>query len=128
MPTFEQHINLAREKLEMMEIAYREEKMSVVADLAVKVVEQVLQAMAARQSPPRHFAGSAAHGDLRAFARSHFPHPFNEELAWLYRMYESLGYGGAEKERAERIINVTYGLIQEVGKIIGVDFQKPTVQ
>jgi len=68
--------------------------MSVVADLAVKAVEQALQAMAARQSPPQHFVGSAAHGDIRAFARRNFERPFNEELTWLYRMYERLGCEG----------------------------------
>jgi len=50
---------LAKEKLAAMESAYSEERMSVVADLAVKAVEQVLQAMASRQSPPQHFTGSA---------------------------------------------------------------------
>jgi hypothetical protein len=127
MPSRDEHIALAMEKLTMMQRASDEEKMSVVADLAVKAVEQALQAYAAIQHPPQHFRGSAAHGDLRNFARKKFSHTFSEELNWLYSMYERLGYEGSDKGFAKRVVNITYALLEEVGKKIGFKFEKPTV-
>lgn len=48
-------------------------------------------------------------------------------MSWLYRMYERLGYEGADRGFAQRVVSITYALLREVGKKIGVEFQKPTV-
>jgi len=53
MGTFKKHLDIAREKLKSVNEAYRRQRHTVVGDLATKVVEQLVEADAARTD--RHF-------------------------------------------------------------------------
>lgn len=53
MGNFQKHVKLAKEKLEVTFSAYFNKQMTVVEDLSTKVVEQLIEADAARNN--EHF-------------------------------------------------------------------------
>jgi len=53
MGDFKKHLSIAKEKLDALTTAYRNGQHTVVGDLGTKVVEQLIEADAARSS--RHF-------------------------------------------------------------------------
>jgi len=49
MGDFEKHLSIAREKLSSLKEAYQKRRYTVVGDLAIKVVEQLVEADTARE-------------------------------------------------------------------------------
>jgi len=64
----DQHLKLAREKLSALQEAYRRHQHTVVGDLAIKVVEQLVE------------ADAAGHGMHFGICHQHAPHPTRDTL------------------------------------------------
>jgi len=75
MGDFEKHLSIAREKLSALKEAYQKRRYTVVGDLAIKVVEQLVEADAAKNN--RHFG---THSDRHEYSNKNFPVDINKAI------------------------------------------------
>lgn len=100
MGDFQKHLELAREKLAATVDAYHKKQSTVVGDLATKVVEQLVEADAARNN--EHFGDHRSRHD---YSNKHFPPPINKAMRKIWFSYGDLGYDGVNGKRAKEVIN-----------------------
>jgi hypothetical protein len=99
MGDFRKHLNIAEEKLSALLAAYQRKQHSVVGDLGTKVVEQLVEADAARAK--KHFG---RHQERHDYASEHFPEAINVAMKRVWFAYGDLGYDGANGKRAKEIV------------------------
>jgi len=99
MGDFNKHINLARQKLRVSFMAYSEKQMTAVGDLGTKVVEQLVEADAARIN--KHFGD---HRSRHAYSNENFPNDRNKAMRKIWFAYADLGYDGVNGNRAKQVI------------------------
>ena len=100
MGNFQKHVKLAKEKLEVTINAYLNEKMTVVGDLGTKVVEQLIEADAARNN--EHFGD---HRSRHEYSNKNFPREINNAMRKIWFAYADLGYDGVNGKRAKAIVD-----------------------
>jgi len=99
MGDYKKHLNLAKEKLESINEAFKEKRYTVVGDLSTKVVEQLVEADAAKIS--QHF------GDHRArheYANANYPDEITHAMRRIWFAYGDLGYDGVNGGRAREVM------------------------
>ena len=99
MGDYKKHLNLAKEKLESINEAFKEKRYTVVGDLGTKVVEQLVEADAAKIS--QHF------GDHRArheYANANYPDEITHAMRRIWFAYGDLGYDGVNGGRAREVM------------------------
>jgi len=99
MGDYEKHLNLAREKLSAVVHAYSHHQHTVVGDLSTKVVEQLIEADAARNS--EHFG---THQSRHDYSNKNFPAQINRAMKKVWFAYGDLGYDGVNGGRAKAAI------------------------
>jgi hypothetical protein len=99
MGEYEKHIRMAREKLEAVRIAFEKRQHTVVGDLATKVVEQLIEADAAKENT--HFG---THLERHQFSQARYPKEINAAMKKVWFAYGDLGYDGVNGGRAKRAI------------------------
>lgn len=99
MGDFEKHIALAKEKLRVTKEAYTNKNNTVVGDLAVKVIEQLVEADAARKGG--HFGDHKARHD---YSNKEFPQEINTAMRKIWFAYGDLGYDGINGKRARIVM------------------------
>ncbi len=99
MGEYEKHIRMAREKLKAVRNAFENGQHTVVGDLATKVVEQLVEADAARENT--HFG---THLERHKFSGDRYPEEINSAMKKVWFAYGDLGYDGVNGERAKRAI------------------------
>lgn len=99
MGDFRKHINLAREKLESTREAFKENRGSVVGDLATKVVEQLIEADYALKGG--HFGDHKSRHD---YSNKEFSDEINDAMRRIWFAYGDLGYDGANGKRAKIVM------------------------
>ncbi len=99
MGTFRKHLDMAREKLESVKEAYGRRRHTVVGDLATKVVEQLVEADAARAD--RHLG---SHQDRHEYSNQCFPEDMNKAMQRIWFAYGDLGYDGSNGRRAKLVM------------------------
>jgi len=99
MGDFHKHIKLAKEKLLATLTAYHSEQHTVVGDLGTKVIEQLIEADAARSN--NHFGD---HRSRHEHASNNFPTEINKAMRRIWFAYGDLGYDGINGERAKAVI------------------------
>lgn len=99
MGDFEKHIKLAKEKLKATSEAYHEKRSTVVGDLGTKVVEQLVEADAARNN--EHFGD---HRSRHEYSNRNFPAPINKTMRKIWFAYGDLGYDGVNGKRAKEVM------------------------
>jgi hypothetical protein len=115
------HVMLAQEKIEAIEEEYTKGRYSVVGDLAIKVVEQAIEAHAAKER--RHLREHSQRFDF--FRRYYGPKRY-AQLQLLFRLYEDVGYEGLEpKAGAEKARGLMRELLEEINKRTGIEVWKP---
>ena len=100
MGNFQKHLKLAKEKLDATISAYYNKQMTVVGDLGTKVVEQLIEADAARNND--HF------GDHRArheYSNKNFPFKINKAMRKIWFAYADLGYDAVNGKKAKAVID-----------------------
>jgi len=80
MGDFQKHLKLAKEKLEVTVSAYCNKQMTVVGDLGTKVVEQLVEADAARNN--EHFGD---HRSRHEYSNKNFPSEINKAMRKIYK-------------------------------------------
>jgi len=115
------HIRLVKEKREGALREFSAGAYSNVADLALKAVEQAIEAVAAKRDIHFHVRPRTAHVERRRWVRENFPQVL-DCLRILWDAYGRLGYGGIDGERAERAIEAMESALDEIGKNFGIEF------
>ena len=99
MGEFEKHLGIAKEKLSALASAYEKRQHTVVGDLGTKIVEQLVEADAARAG--KHFG---THSERHDYANREFPGKINRMTKRIWFAYGDLGYDGVNGERAKEIV------------------------
>ena len=100
MGDFHKHYELAKEKFKATITAYHNKQSTVVGDLGTKVVEQLIEADAARKG--EHFGD---HQSRHEYSDKHFPAEINKAMRKTWFAYGDLGYDGINGERAKAVID-----------------------
>jgi hypothetical protein len=100
MGDYQKHFELAKEKYEATITAYRNKQSTVVGDLGTKVVEQLVEADAARKG--EHFGD---HQSRHEYSNENFPAEINKAMRKVWFAYGDLGYDGINGERAKAVID-----------------------
>jgi len=112
---------MMQEKKEEVYNAYHEGKYSVVGDLAIKVVEQALEADACRKVK-RHLGG---HEERMQHATHHLSRDIGRKVGELFRIYGRLGYDGEDGIRAKRALALVNEVLEFLerkwGEKIGIE-------
>jgi len=98
MGNFQKHFELAKEKYEATITAYHNKQSTVVGDLGTKVVEQLVEADAARKG--EHFGD---HQSRHEYSNENFPAEINKAMRKVWFAYGDLGYDGINGERAKAV-------------------------
>lgn len=100
MGDFQKHLGLAKEKLRAAVNAYESKQNTVVGDLGTKVVEQLVEADAARSK--EHFGD---HKSRHEYSNKNFPSEVNKAMRKVWFAYGDLGYDGINGKRAKAVID-----------------------
>jgi len=100
MGDFQKHLKLAKEKLKATINAYHNKQSTVVGDLGTKVVEQLVEADAARNK--EHFGD---HQSRHEYSNKNFPSEINKAMRKIWFAYGDLGYDGVNGKRAKQVID-----------------------
>jgi hypothetical protein len=100
MGDFHKHLELVKEKLRATINAYNNKQSTVVGDLGTKVVEQLVEADAARKG--EHFGD---HQSRHVYSNKNFPAEVNKAMRKIWFAYGDLGYDGINGKRAKTVID-----------------------
>jgi len=100
MGDFQKHFGLAKEKCKATISAYRNRQSTVVGDLGTKVVEQLVEADAARKG--EHFGD---HQSRHEHSNKSFPAEINKAMRKVWFAYGDLGYDGINGKRARAVMD-----------------------
>jgi len=114
MDDSDRHLEIAREKLSALQEAFGKHQHTVVGDLAIKVVEQLIEADAARQG--MHFG---AHQERQAFANREYPPSITIAMRRIWFAYGDLGYDGTNGHRARLVMRHLRTVAQFLEKRLG---------
>ena len=97
------HSRLSREKKLGARGEYEKGRFTNVGDLAMKAVEQAIEAVAAREGLHFHQHPRSAHAQRTAYVRKRFL-SLSRDLALLWSTYGDLGYDGLNGRRAKEAL------------------------
>lgn len=100
MGDFNKHIGLAKEKLVAAVDACHKKQSTVVGDLGTKVVEQLVEADAARNN--EHFGD---HQSRHEYSNRNFSKEVNAAMRKIWFAYGDLGYDGVNGKRAKEVMD-----------------------
>lgn len=115
------HIRLAKEKREGTLREFSARAYSNTADLALKAVEQAIEAVAAKHDIHFHTRPRTAHAERRNWVKENLPQVF-DHLRILWDAYGRLGYGGTDGTRAKKALDAMEDALNEIGKSAGIKF------
>lgn len=100
MGNFEKHLALAKEKLAATIDSYKKRQNTVVGDIAIKVVEQLIETDAAKGNV--HFGDHKSRYD---YANNTYPLEINKAMRKIWFAYGDLGYDGINGKRAKIVMD-----------------------
>jgi Na+-transporting methylmalonyl-CoA/oxaloacetate decarboxylase gamma subunit len=122
MSDVEIHAKAAREKRLAALDEYGKKRYMVVGDLAIKTVEQAIEALAALEGKHFHLLPRSAHSNRVRWIKERFP-SLSKDVDELWGAYGALGYEGIDGERAEKAIAAMERVLDEIGKEARVRFK-----
>jgi len=114
MGEFKKHLDIAKEKLKAVAAAYKSKQHTVVGDLGTKVVEQSVEADAARVN--EHYG---THSERHKYSNKNFPAEINKAMRKVWFAYGDLGYDGTDGKRAKAVISNLNKIIKYFEKRFG---------
>jgi len=117
--TFEKHLSLAKEKLSALKEAYDKRRYTVVGDQATKVVEQLVEADAARSN--QHFG---THTDRHEYSNKNFPTYVNKAMRKVWFAYGDLGYDGVNGKRTKSVMQNLRIILKFFSQRLGEQIEK----
>lgn len=109
------HAKLASENLNGAHDEYSKKRYSNTALLAIRALEQVVEACAAKEGIHFHEHPRTAHAGRRGWLRSRHP-DLVRDWDTLWSIYGALGYGGVDGERASHALEALDRLVGIVRK------------
>ena len=94
---------------------FHKKRYMVVGDLAIKAVEQAIEAAASLEGKHFHVIPRSAHAQRVGWLKEKFPY-LSKDVDELWGAYGALGYEGVDGERAERAIGAMERIIDGIGK------------
>jgi len=114
MGEFRKHLKIAKEKLQAVTAAYKKKQHTVVGDLGTKVVEQLVEADAARAD--EHYG---THSERHEYSNKNFPPEINKAMRKVWFAYGDLGYDGTNGKKAKAVISNLNKIIEYFEKRFG---------
>jgi hypothetical protein len=122
MSDVEIHIRAAREKRLAALDEYKKKRYMVVGDLAIKTVEQAVEALAALEGKHFHLVPRSAHSQRVRWIKEKFP-SLSKDVDELWGAYGALGYEGIDGERAEKAVAAMERVLGEIERKTGIRFE-----
>jgi len=119
----ELHVRAAREKRLAALDEFEKGRFMVVGDLAIKAVEQAIEAVAALEGIHFHLHPRSAHARRLRWVKERFPQ-LSEYIDELWGAYGALGYEGIDGERAERVIECMERVLDEFERGTSLKFKE----
>lgn len=122
MSDVEIHVKAAREKRMATLEEFDKRRYMVVGDLAIKTVEQAIEASAALEGKHFHLHPRSAHSNRLRWIREKFP-SLSKDVDELWGAYGALGYEGIDGERAKKVIDAMERVLDEIERETGIRFK-----
>lgn len=122
MSDVEIHVKAAREKRSAALDEYEKKRYMAVGDLAIKTVEQAIEALAALEGKHFHLNPRSAHSDRIRWIKGKLP-SLSKEIDELWGAYGALGYEGIDGERAKRAVAAMERVLDEIERNARVRFR-----
>jgi hypothetical protein len=122
MSDIEIHVNAAREKRLAVLEEYKKKRYMVVGDLAIKTVEQAIEALAALEGKHFHLLPRSAHSNRMRWIKERIP-SLSKDMDELWGAYGALGYEGIDGERAEKAVDAMERVLDEIGREAHLSFE-----
>jgi len=103
MSDIEVHVKAVREKRLAALDEFDKKRYMVVGDLAIKAVEQAIEALAALDGVHFHLRPRSAHSGRLRWVKERFP-SLSKDVDELWGAYGALGYEGIDGERAKKVV------------------------
>jgi len=116
------HVRAVREKRLAALEEFEKSRFMVVGDLAIKAVEQVIEALAALEGKHFHLHPRSAHAERMRWFKERFP-SLSKDVDELWGAYGALGYEGIDGERARKAIDAMERVLVEVERETRVRFK-----
>jgi len=109
----EEHAKLAEENLSGAKDEFEKGRYANVGLLALRALEQIIEACVAREAVHFHEHPRTAHRNRRTWLQAHHP---DLTKGWdiLWSIYGALGYGGVDGGRAKEALRVLDRVIKEL--------------
>jgi len=122
MSDVEIHVKAAREKRLASLEEFEKGRYLVVGDLAIKTVEQAIEALAALEGKHFHLHPRSAHGGRLRWIKERFP-SLSKDVDELWGAYGALGYEGIDGERARKVVDAMERVLDEIERGAGIRFK-----
>jgi len=122
MSDSETHTKAAREKRLAALDEYEKKRYVVVGDLAIKTVEQAIEATAASEGKHFHSHPKSAHSNRIRWIKKKLP-TLSKDIDELWGAYGALGYEGINGERAKRAIAAMERVLNEIERTAHIRFK-----
>jgi hypothetical protein len=99
----EVHVRAAREKRLAALDEFDKKRYMVAGDMAIKAVEQAIEALASLDGVHLHLHPRSAHSGRLRWVKEKFP-SLSKDVDELWGAYGALGYEGIDGERAKKVI------------------------
>jgi len=116
------HVRAVREKRLAALEEYQKKRFMVVGDLAIKTVEQAIEALAALEGKHFHLHPKSAHINRIRWFKEKFP-SLSKDVDELWGAYGALGYEGINGERAKKAIDAMERVLIEIEREAHVRFK-----
>lgn len=122
MSDVEIHVRATREKRLATLDEFGKKRYMVVGDLAIKTVEQAIEALAALENKHFHLHPRSGHSSRMRWIKEKFP-LLSKDVDELWGAYGALGYEGIDGERARKAVEAMERVLDELGKGTPVRFK-----
>jgi hypothetical protein len=123
MSDVEVHVKAVREKRLAALDEFEKGRFMVVGDLAIKAVEQAIEALASLEGEHFHLRPRSAHSSRLRWVKEKFP-SLSKDVDELWGAYGALGYEGIDGERAEKVIECMERVLDEFERKANLRFKE----
>jgi hypothetical protein len=116
------HVRAVREKRLAALEEFDKKRYMVVGDLAIKTVEQAIEALAALEGIHFHLHPRSTHSNRLRWVKEKIP-SVSKDMDELWGAYGALGYEGIDGERAEKVIDAMERVLDALGRETRVRFK-----
>lgn len=122
MSDVEIHVRAVREKRQAASEEFEKRRFMVVGDLAIKSVEQAVEALAALEDVHFHLRPRSAHSERIRWFKERFP-KLSKDVDELWGAYGALGYEGVDGDRAKKALEAMERVLDAVERKARVRFK-----